>query len=331
MATNEQTKTGLLAGEVLRRQDAQRLILEGLEQIGARLDGLPRREVIILMRQVITWGVEALEKREYTKNFREVGWESIEARAHCRAATRRDLRYCLRKMLKQEGVGELPLRSMSTVDCRRILQEAFGHSSSLYIKGRAVLSSIFSYGVKQELCDSNPVSRIDVPKIHEAKKAPLSPQDVERLKATAEQPEHRAMRFSLHLMLYGGVRPTEVSRLQKNDINWETRQLIIRPATSKTGGGRVIPLRKMEEWQPEDCCIPRNWKKRWRKLREDAGFTSWVPDACRHTFASYHAAYYRNLPDLQFEMGHRDLSLLRSRYLMPVLKKDAERFWHLHT
>ena|GEM_PF-2280607 len=47
----------------------------------------------------------------------------------------------------------------------------------------------------------------------------------------------------------------------------------------------------------------------------------------RHTFASYHAAYFRNLPELQLEMGYRDTSLLRSRYMMPTLKKEAAAFW----
>ena len=31
-----------------------------------------------------------------------------------------------------------------------------------------------------------------------------------------------------------------------------------------------------------------------------------MPDVCRYTFASYHAAFFRNLPELQLEMGHRD-------------------------
>ena len=52
----------------------------------------------------------------------------------------------------------------------------------------------------------------------------------------------------------------------------------------------------------------------------------WVPDVCRHTFATYHAAMFRNLPELQLEMGHRDTSLLRSRYMVPARRKDAEAF-----
>ena len=66
--------------------------------------------------------------------------------------------------------------------------------------------------------------------------------------------------------------------------------------------------------------------ERGRKRRA-AGFRHWVPDVCRHTFATYHAAMFRNLPELQLEMGHRDTSLLRSRYMVPSSRKDAELFW----
>lgn len=79
------------------------------------------------------------------------------------------------------------------------------------------------------------------------------------------------------------------------------------------------------------CLILRSegWNRKWKALRRAAGYrgNKWVPDVCRHTFASYHAAFFRNLPELQLEMGHRDASLLMTRYMAPALKKDAAAFW----
>jgi integrase len=135
------------------------------------------------------------------------------------------------------------------------------------------------------------------------------------------------MAFSLRLMLYCGIRPTEVKRLKDNDIHREEKIVIIRPGKSKTGGGRAVTLRGLSGLTQQDFHIPRNWDRRWRALRQDAGFTHWTSDVCRHTFASYHAAQFRNLPELQLEMGHRDSSLLRSRYMMPVSRKEATIFW----
>lgn len=139
---------------------------------------------------------------------------------------------------------------------------------------------------------------------------------------TARLPEFRDMRLSLALMLYGGIRPAEVCRLQAADFNWEEQQVIVRPTASKTGGGRAVPLCGVRTIRKQDRVIPKGWLRKWRALRCAAGYCgAWVPDVCRHTFASYHAAYFRNLPELQLEMGHRDTSLLRSRYMMPTLKK----------
>ncbi len=266
----------------------------------------------------------------HTVSLAEAARSSIAARQDLRPTSRRDLRHFINRILRVNGVADLPLRSISTSQCKRILQEAFGSSTSSYVKGRAILHSIFSYGIKQEWCDINPVTRIETPKIREKAIEPLSPAEVEKLKATAKQPEFRDMQFSLSLMLYGGLRPTEVSRLQETDIDWEDMQVIVRPSTSKTGGGRTVPIRGVHGIKKKELIIPPDWMRKWRKLRRAAGFHGkkrWVPDVCRHTFASYHAVYFRNLAELQLEMGHRNTTLLMTRYLAPVLKKDAIAFW----
>jgi integrase len=191
------------------------------------------------------------------------------------------------------------------------------------------LHGIFSYGIQQEWCDVNPVSRIKSPKVKEKTIAPLTPAEVDKLKETARRPEFRDMQFSLSLMLYGGIRPTEVSRLQECDFDWEGNLVIIRPTVSKTGGGRTVSLRGIRGIRKKDRIIPPDWNRKWRALRQAAGYRgrSWVPDVCRHTFATYHAAYFRNLSELQLEMGHRDVTLLMTRYMAPSLRKDAVAFW----
>ena len=280
-------------------------------------------------RRVIDAGAKALEQLERTESFEQVAWASVEARAARRPTTTRDLRYYVRKMLRVEGVAQLPLRAMTTAQCRMILDKAFGHSAHSYRKGRAILHSVFAYGFRQELCDANPVARIEAPPVVEQPIVPLSNEEVGRLRDVVEQRRFRDMRFSLSLLLYSGVRPSEVERLTAADVCWEERQVIIRPQKSKTGGGRVVPLRALPGMRAQDCRVPRNWQNRWQALRRAAGFTHWQPDVCRHTFASYHAAHFRNLPELQLEMGHRDLSLLRSRYMAPAARKEARRFWRV--
>lgn len=318
----------LLAGTGVSENDAARLTLEAIETLGELASGASRPELVTLLRRVIQAGVAAVKAAEHTVSLSVAAWASVEARKDLRPTTRRDLRHFVRRILRVEGAADMPLRSMSTADCKRILAAAFGTSPSSYRKGRVILSSVFSYGIRQEWADSNPVTRIDVPSVQEKHIEPLTPEEVEKLHEAASRPEFRDMRFSLNLMLYSGIRPTEVSRLEDGDINWSECHVIIRPRASKTGGGRAVPLRGVRGIRKRDRHIPRNWKRRWQALRRAAGFRSWVPDVCRHSFATYHAAMFRNLPELQLEMGHRDTSLLRSRYMVPSRRKDAEAFWH---
>ena len=309
--------------------DAARLVLEMSEELGERVVGLEKRALIGLMRRVMRLGVAELEKQEHTVSFEEAVWASVEARAERRPTTRRDLRHYARRLLRVEGVVNRPLRAMTTRECRELLQAAFGGSASSFRKGRAMLHSVFAHGLRQEWCAENPVARVEVPRVQEREIVPLRREEVARLEAAVQLPEHRAMRLSLHLLLYCGLRPQEVARLQARDVQAERGCVVVPGRCSKTGGGRVIPLRKHAVLREMQLRIPRNWEERWKRLRHAAGFSAgqWVPDVCRHTFASYHAAHFRNLQELQLEMGHRDSALLRTRYLNLPGIKDATAYW----
>lgn len=323
-----QTIKNLMTMTPLDGSDATRLVIECVEGLGIRAEGLTRLELLALVRRVMRAGIAAVEAAERTVTFEVAAWGSVQARAGRRPTTKRDLRHYVRRILRIEGVSRMPLRAMTSAQCRDALQKAFGHSPHSYRKARAILHSIFAYGVRREWCDTNPVDRIEVPSVEEKMIEPLSNEEVCRLRKVVQKNRRFFdMRFSLSLLLYSGVRPAEVGRLQPEDVCWEERQVIIRPLRSKTGGGRVVPLRLIHGVRQQDCFIPRNWSHRWRALRRAAGFRSWVSDVCRHTFATYHAAYFRNLSELQLEMGHRDVSLLRCRYMVPTLRKIAKEFW----
>lgn len=273
-----------------------------------------------LVRRVMRAGLEVVRLSEKTVSFEEAAWASIEARRDRRSVTLRDLRSYVRRMLRVEGTAGRPLRAMRAEECRTLLDKAFGGSPHAYRKGRAILHSVFAYGFRREWCDVNPVDRIEAPRVREREIRPLNESEVRRLREAVKRPAHEVMRLSLHLMLYCGIRPAEVRRLNPDtDIDWREKRIIIRPGRSKTGGGRLVPLRGAHALLRErgELTIPRNWERRWCALRREAGLPEWRADVLRHTFASYHAAYFHNLPALQMEMGHRDLTLLSSRYLNP--------------
>lgn len=305
------------------------LSAEITEALGNQIHGLSRSELLDLLKKVIREGAACVKREEKTTTFEEAAKASIEARCDRRDSTKRDLRHFIGRMLRIEGVATRPLRAMTVAECRSILEKAFPNSANSFRKGRAILSSVFNYGIRHEWCDKNPVQAIETPRIKEKNITPLSLEEIGRLERAAARPEHQKMQLSLKLMLYCGVRPAEVARLnlQRDIVDDE---LIIRPQTSKTGGGRVIPLRHLADYirsHRHSLTIPNRWEHRWRDLRRAARFQTWQANACRHTFATYHARQFRNLPALQLEMGHSSLRLLYSRYVTPIPRHTARRFW----
>ena len=229
----------ILRGVPIGAEDAARLVLEFIEELGDMGAGMRRGALMQLLRRAMRSGVKQVMKEEETVSFEEAARASVESRVGRRETTVRDLRYYVCRILKVEGVGARPLRAMTSRECRGILQQAFGNSVHSYRKGRAILHSFFAFGLRREWCDNNPVSRIEVPEVKEREIIPLTPAEVRRLERTALRQEYRDMRLPLQLMLYCGVRPAEVARLRPEDIRWQEKELIIRPATSKTGGGRI--------------------------------------------------------------------------------------------
>ena len=325
----------------LRRDKEEQAALEVLRSTGVDVleAALVAREALECgrgrvrrARECVRLGAEEMRKREKTVTFRKAVEMALEEREmkNRRARTVTDFRYyCKRLMVRNPGLAERRVRSITSDDCRAYLQAAYGESPSQYRKARAIMSGVFSTAIKHDWCDSNPVSRVEVPEVVEKPIEPLTIEEVERLEAAAQLPEHQDMQLSLHLMLYCGIRPTEVSRIDpERDIDWQNRRVVVRPTTSKTGGGRVVPLRCGNNINALRHDIPRRWVQRWRALRKAAGWSKetahpWRQDVCRHTFATYHAAHFRNFLALQLEMGHRDSSLLRTRYVYAGKTSEA--------
>ncbi len=332
----------LLQGLPLRGSDAARLVLEAMEEMPElRLPAARgKAELMQALRRVLREGMAAVRAQERTVTFAHAAEESLKRReaAGRRPTTLRDLRHFMRRLLRVQGLAERPLRSMGTAECRRVLETAFAGSAHSFRKGRAVLHSIFAYGMRQGWCSQNPVAAIEIPPVEEKEIVPLTIAECRRLVEVAKTPRFRDCLPALGLMLFAGVRPGEVARLHWEDIHCEEGVLTIATRHSKTGGARRVelcpPLKRMLKRQAGNgnICPPR-WQRQWQRLRQVAELATrtrrWVPDVLRHTFASYHALTHRNLPALQLQLGHRDSRLLLTRYLnlRPLRKAEAGEFW----
>ena len=288
-------------------------------------------------RKCLAAGTEALRQQEKTVSFEQAVAAALEARKDRRIRTLYDFRYFTRRFMKRcAGLARRRVRSITPQECAEYIDTAFDTPRQRQ-KARLILSGVFSTAMKRGWCDANPVSKVEAPRVVEQPVPVLTPQEIEQLTTTAETYQGGSCAAAVGMMLYAGIRPHEVARLTWAQVDLQARAIYILPRHSKTGGARRVtihrPLQRIlrvhKRAENETICPP-NWLRHWRELRRASGWSGgrkWPQDALRHTFASYHLSHFRSYAELQVEIGHRDATLLRTRYVDQRGVQGAARFW----
>ena len=286
----------------------------------------------------IAAGAEALSQQERTVTFEKAVEAALEIRKDRRTRTVYDFRYFTRRFMKRcKGLATRRVRSITPQECAGYIEQAFDTPRQRQ-KARLILSGVFGTAVKRGWCDANPVAKVEAPRVVEQQVPILTPQEIEQITTTAETYRGGSCAAAVGMMLYAGIRPHEVARLSWAQVDLRERAIYILPRHSKTGGARRVTvhkpllriLRAHKRLDHEKLCPP-NWLHHWRELRRAAGWNSpahrWPQDVLRHTFASYHLSHFRSYAELQLEIGHRDATLLRTRYVDQRPVVNAEAFW----
>ena len=318
--------------------EAALMAKSALEAGGVRTSEATARRALKRSKRIITLGAEALRQQERTVTFEKAVEAALEARKDRRTRTVYDFRYFTRRFMKRcKGLAARRMRSITPQECAGYIEQAFDTPRQRQ-KARLILSGVFGTAVKRGWCDANPVARVETPRVVEQQVAILTPQEIEQITTTAESYRGGSCAAAVGMMLYAGIRPHEVARLSWAQVDLRERAIYILPRHSKTGGARRVTIHKpllriLREHRREDgeLICPPNWLHHWRELRRTAGWDApthrWPQDALRHTFASYHLSHFRSFSELQLEIGHRDATLLRTRYVDQRPVVNAEAFW----
>lgn len=327
----------LLSRSPLDEEDAARLILELLETTG-EIANTDRVMVLNHCRHVLRRGTEVYARENQTLPFYRAVEDHLRAKVTRRPRTVSEIRqYCKRIMECCPHWRNHPLSSFTSKECQLAVEKSFA-TVTMQRKALSLLHAIFNFGKKRGLCTVNPIHGVTTPQAEEVRIRILTIPQIRTLLETAQKPEHIACAGALGIMLWAGVRPNEIDRLTWGKINLAQKTIDIEPKHAKTGGARqvTIPpilvrwLRSVCKFTPAGAKVtPRAWSRRWRSLRQDAGLRDWQADTLRHTFASYHLKYFKNLEVLRLEMGHSGTELLRTRYLSMegLTAEAAKQFW----
>lgn len=282
-------------------------------------------------------GEETLRKQRKSVTFLQAVETAMEERSTRRPRTIWDFRYYTKRLIRcNRGLERCLIRSLTPLDCEKYLKNAFRTPQQLR-KGRAIMSGVFSTALQHEWCSDNPIHRVRTPDVTENRIPILTPEEIRRLLHSAEIFDGGTCLAAVALMLYAGLRPHEVARLTWAQIDLRHNAVVLLPRHTKTGGARRIPIRRplkyileQKKETNETSVCPRRWPLKWSELHLFAGWNAlnpWCPDILRHTFASYHLQHFQDYHLLQFELGHRDAALIRTRYVDLSNVGDTESFW----
>lgn len=329
MDKNTQSALTLLNERGVTLLDAARLIRNALDSFSKESGLTP----VQFCAKVISTGLRHIRNEEMP--IKDGFLLYLETKRDLRPDSLKDIRYLGNRLINSNTkLGGAYFSELKVADCEQYLSSTF-KTPSQFNKARTMLYGLFEFALKREWCDKNPIKLIEKQKVIEKEIIPLSNAQTESLLKNAKK---RNCLPAVGLLLFAGIRPREVRRLKWKDIDLEEGFITARSQCSKTGGVRHVEIlpalrRILVECQKveESCICPPNWRRKWKNIREISGFKGvWVQDVLRHTYASYHAKKFRDLPRLQVNMGHRDLSLLCSRYInmRGISNVEAESFFN---
>lgn len=154
--------------------------------------------------------------------------EHVEAN-QCPGSLEKAITICKASMPFFKG---MTLREIRTADVERFktlrmqTPTRHGHKrkASTIHREISILSRVFSLAVKNDLCEYNPCSRLDLPKFDNTQDRVLQLEDWERF--------FRGFRNTLQreiceVVLFTGLRQNDILGLRKSHVNWQAEQIVL--------------------------------------------------------------------------------------------------------
>ncbi|NBO18402.1 MAG: hypothetical protein EBV03_04085 [Proteobacteria bacterium] len=243
-----------------------------------------------------------------------------------------------------------PEAAASEATAAHVRDHVQGHGwTAATIRNRlASLSCVFGWAVRHGLCAANPVTLVPRPELPVADEVRfLSIPEARRLlRGVAARPEEdRDLMAYLALALFAGIRRAELLRAMVRDIDFDAGEFVVPlgKLSAKIGSRfrsrkrRVVIMEKAcREWlrwagvdrrQPGERLILPNFRRRWDAAK--VVLSPWPSNVLRHTFPTYHYAWYRNEAELQAILGHDSPDVLVEHYRGLARRADAEAFLSL--
>lgn len=196
--------------------------------------------------------------------------------------------------------------------------------------------TMFSFGVKNGLLSSNPALKVERPSALDVSPAILSAQECERFMRAAPHVDAKLVQY-LALCLFGGLRPSEAFRIQRENIREKHIEVFGKKVRARNR--RLVTINPtLGAWLdgfPDGDFSPVNLQKRVYAIRAATAIGEqgparpivWPQDWMRHTFVSNHYAIH-GAKSTANEAGHSE-TVLFQHYRELVTREEANKFWEI--
>lgn len=195
-------------------------------------------------------------------------------------------------------------------------------------------SQFLNYAIRQKWIAANPAANIKV-RVKQHDVEILDVATVRRLLMTAASAEPTTgVSAFICVQAFAGLRPYEAAKLRWEFIHFETCQIEVKAATSKTRQTRFVTMEPLlvESLLPyrklHGPILGPRFEQTLREVKTAAGLMPWIPDVLRHCYGSYWLAVHHDRARLAELMGN-SLSVIKMHYRRAIPEATAREYWTL--
>jgi integrase len=190
-----------------------------------------------------------------------------------------------------------------------------------------------------EVVTRNPMSKLQQPRLEHQDPAILTPEQMRACLAYCSEVQNHRLTAYLALGGFAGLRTAEILRQQWSDIDWDADEIYIRQP-KRVGGWRprhveILPAlrRHLEHLALSEGKVLSGGQRTLyllrRQMMDRLTWDKWPNNCLRHSFKTYHAAHFRDLPRTQLQMGHSGIGMTAYVYGTPATRANAAAWWAL--
>lgn len=232
-----------------------------------------------------------------------------------------------------EMIGSLAVSSVGPTDLAPLVYASKSPSGQKHT--RAILSGLFAHAGRLGIQLTNPASAVRPQRRNGAAAPPeiFTPALAEQwLKCVAEVAPECLCGWAISM--FAGLRRAEIERLSWSEVRIERGFIEVTASKSKTKTRRLVEILPnlmailKRAGEGTGMVFPHSPRRAEDAARKLLG-TKVPKNAARHSFVSYHLAFFGDVAKTELQAGH-DRAVLFEHYRELVTKEDAEKYFAIH-